>query len=227
MLSVPNPFDCKKSRGATFTVLVYLGTNVNQMANLPTNALGWLDFLHDDFARTGDITTARALFRLLLLGQFEGRDVFGVQGACNQAKVPQFAKRATIHFGVGGRPATKNQAWLYIDIIASLVKREFTLYDLLPRFIGVVDQSWVQPFADTSADVILKGKNHVCWKLARKLKSGHMGMLSQAQRHAFLILWIFWVMSNHECFVDGEEINFFRFHQPQVTDLSEFVELAK
>ena len=193
---------------------------------LPVGPLQWLVFLHSDFVDTNNIKTARALFSLLLLGQFNGADVFGVHGVCKRDRVPQFIRRANIGFRFGQQTATANQARLYFDVIASLVKRGFTLYDLLPSPLDEVEETWIEPFADQSADVIVEGKDHVCWELARKNKAGDMNTLSRSQRHAFLILWLFWVLSNHECFTDELDTDLLRLNH-QITDLSEFVELAK
>ena len=183
-------------------------------APLPRDPVGWWKYLHREFTKTGNRRAARALFQLLLLGEFNGADVFGVGGPCADCDVPEFNKYATISFGVGGKEPTPR--WLYFEIIASLVKRGVQLSDLLPA--NFRHEAWIEPFADT---LIAKPETHVCWNLARSCLRGDMDALTVEQMHAFLILWAFWVVSNHASFA-RLEVDLLQF-QPTIQNVSNFV----
>lgn len=169
---------------------------------LPEDPISWIKYLHDHFLRTESECTARALFSMIILGRFNGADVFERGGAGfsetktnNSNNVPKFLKKAHVDFGIAdsGPVANEDQSLLYFSCLASLAKRFFTLADLLPASLAKCP--WIHNFDDCTDPILVEAQ----WQMARDLRDGEgewsSEHLATEEKHTVLVVWAFWALS--------------------------------
>ena len=192
---------------------------------LPETALGWVKYLYLLLqlsmlpAHTQRI--GRALMQLILTGSFDGADLFEKkQGDHHHAPVavpvPKFISRVRISFGIGSTSAkaTESEKLLYMNCLASLLKRGFKLSVALPAPCDELSSVLAIDSDDTVLPTKLRWYGQISARskrltdIARRFRCGGDAQMSTAERHAFIVIWAFAFLSDPtSTFPDVDLIN--------------------
>lgn len=160
---------------------------------IPTSSLEWIRVLHHRLqkccSRDDQVRISRALFRLILSGKLDGKDLRLTEEEANDSfnrfVVPAI-KGAKLRFGIGEIQASIEEKSLFCLCFASIAKREIHLTELL----NLIEYPVVYGLFSKRCKTAPKDQQLAQWfKLEKK-------NLSKTQIHFFLCLWTFYVISN-------------------------------
>ena len=206
---------------------------------LPTTAIGWLKYLYGRFQSSvvpsHTQRLGRALMQLLTTGSFEGADIFkklhGEQKSPVIAVVPKFLSSVRISFGIGSidRPASPENKFLYMRILASLVKRGFKFSDALPAHCSALTNLFtVEPSSDAVTPHTSFHWPAAESEIAQRFLATGRETMNTTERHAFIVIWAFGVLAQRAEHPPMNDLVGFLciLHEAGLSTMREFVDQA-
>jgi hypothetical protein len=174
-----------------------LADQVESAESLPTTNLEWMNYFFAKLKayekdKNKSLKAAKALFEVLLTFQVDGKIIFAKDGICGKIKVPTFNQCAKFTFEEAkDMKCTLEDKRLYCQFLAYLMKKGYTLLDLIPdSWLEEEDNSWLSLFTENEN---MKQMEMV----TKTFRESQQHNLTRMQNHSFIILWCFWYLSKH------------------------------
>ncbi len=157
----------------------------------PKSAMQWVTYLKTQLSQKHNYQTARALFQLIFMGAFDGKDIASKM-ILNSST--EFLKTTKIKYGFKKTStANKEERIEIFESIALIAHLGFLLEDLMSQQDLNENKSWLQTFTNVDSWLLEPIENNVCWTLAQYV---HSARFSRKQMHKFMVLWSFWLFNN-------------------------------
>jgi hypothetical protein len=168
--------------------------------SLPSSGMGWIQYLTErlDSAPPEQVLRlSRALMSVLLLGKFQGSDLF----SSDEDKQPiidkselKFLQSAEISYGLSKtkKPTLEDRIW-FAKGLRAIVLKKVELKEIVPKEF----QKFESLEAFGTPLELWEDDSNECLILAKRFRDEEFN-LDVKQTHAFIILWAFWALSSHQ-----------------------------